>query len=342
MKFFFLSLGLPLLLIATFYSYKKSVIVSEIQKIDEKAYVSFLNSTNAEPCTYLRYRSTEWLIVGDSHNYAGWDFPSLAEGLGTNKLGSCIFGGFYVETLEILLDYWEKYKIHPKNIILGTSPRIFSETTSKTQSFKEHEKALNRDVDFISHKDFLKNLIRGKGFFEPVSKPNENHYNLITEMDDSKVDKYFETFKNKSYENWLKYIQAWQSSQNVTHVSGKICGWIKKYNINLYLVHIPESPFLTGMYTPEILKSYRENVAQFSRCSNQIFGPEQTQLMARNKFFINRWLDDSFPYASIYNANPVFDFQVYDLDHMNPVGAKVFTNDFLKKIKLETNIMGSN
>ncbi|MBI2602103.1 MAG: hypothetical protein HYW48_03520 [Deltaproteobacteria bacterium] len=315
-------------------------------ELEKRDYLANLRHSSVFGCRTFLGRKPSLLVLGDSHNYAAWDYNLLQRGFPNDVISSCTMGGWYLETLFLIFDLMDQKKFYPKKIIYGASPRQFAQMEDKEEALSVHKEYLRNEY---SAKDFAKDLFV---HIKTKQKPTLLHTSFLNEengirdnesgilgLDSANVANYFEKYPTKAQNEWRRVIEKWVFTSDLKQKISKICHFVKTHSLDLVVVHIPESPYLESLYGDSIWNEYNSTLEQFKKCG-QVIAERASKWEIDNRFFVNRTMDPNFPYHDISNANPISSDDTanysYDLDHLNFIGAKVFTRNFLMFNKIGT------
>ena len=321
--------------------------LKKVSQLAKEDYLSNLRENTTFGCKTFLARKADILVLGDSHAFAGIDFNTLANGLKTESLSACPVGAFYIETFPLIQNLIEKNEgqTHyvPKVIILGTSPRQFIDDKLKYFFFGVQRDYLEQQFTI---RDFLKGIKKTGLQFEELTTDktfvtqNKNlafHGPKIEGMTPQSASNYIETFPGKGTEYWRDFIEHSKFTDGIQEKIQKVCVFVKKKHIALFVVDIPESPFLEKMEAPTIRKKYLEILNQFSSCAKIVVEPPSYYGIDDRHFF-NRYLDEKFDYNTVKDLKHV-ESKDYDLDHMNLVGAHRFTKKFSAILEPEISVI---
>jgi hypothetical protein len=299
-------------------------------------------------CLSISRKQNDIVVFGDSHSYAAIDFYKLKELAGTEKISSCSMGGLYFETLIELLETLRSSSNHPKNIIYGLSLRQFTTGTDRQQQIIEHQKMISSAGD-ISKNIFLSIKNNIIGYFDKKDTDNiliQQRSNLlsrwtplINSLDKYSVDQLFEKLDHSAKQNWNKYLQQLKFIESNNASIDKFCYLIKKSNANLFLVDIPESPYLQNQYKLSDVEEYKKIITKLSQCSKKVIQLTNEQWGVDSRHFLNRSLKPVFNFEELLKLNnqapDALKSIAFDLDHINLVGAQIVTEKIYNEIKSE-------
>ena len=292
--------------------------------VNDDVYLGSLRESDMG-CGTILVRRPQAIVIGDSHSYAAWNFVVLQREL-HERIGACAFGGMYIETVLPLLHVIASISPTPAHIILGTSPRMFWEAANKPEQIKVHETALKN-----LHSD-LKPFYRH--FFLGTALPNANvkeslalhRSSLVALSEDQIVSKLSASHSTiMTLRDWDMRLRAARVSPAANTIKG-ICEQIQKMKVRFTVVHIPESPYLESQYPPSLWARYQQDLEQFRACTTELITATARDYGLSNRHFVDRLLVDDAGYASWSTSGPLRNDRAFDADHMNPLGAEVFTS----------------
>jgi hypothetical protein len=303
--------------------------------VGTSAYFEKLKSTDLEGCSLLKVTDADMVFVGDSHTYAGIDFAHVSKAFPQLEIGACPVGGFYLDTLVHFLTYSKNAGLTPEYIVYGAAPRQFVLTDSKDKVSEQMLTGLNKRFIYDDNLFFLRDFVKavsGRSLSEQNVILDPAHVENLSKLDPSETHVYFDRFKNKNYLEWQRQIGSWSFDPKLGESIKKICALITEMNSKLIVLHIPESPTLESMYGTELLKTY-ENALRSFDCADKILVADAASYGIDDRHFLNRRMVKDFPYDKIQKMEEIFSAQAYDLDHLNPVGAEVFSRKMTETLK---------
>ena len=321
-------------------------VSNKIADIDRSDYLVSLRENSTVGCSSFNQLKNDILVIGDSHAYAGIDFYRLKELTGSQKISSCTMGGLYFETLIELLKKIEAGGNYPTNIIYGLSLRQFTTGSDKEQQIAEHHKLIN-SIGYIDRNAFLNIKTNFLNYFddEHIKHVLVNERSnllaywvpLINNLDKNEVNRVFEELDHSAKHNWRKYLNQLKFiNENKSNIE-RFCKLINKIETNLFLVDIPESPFLQRQYKSAEIEDYKNVIAMLNQCSKKVVKLTNEEWGIEARHFLNRSLNKSFNFDEIVTlTNKAPDLQrsiAFDLDHINLVGAQIVTEKIYNEIK---------
>ena len=271
------------------------VLSNRITEVDRSEYLISLRENSTVGCLSFSQLRNNILVIGDSHAYAGLDFYKLAQLTGTQKISSCTMGGLYFETLIELLGKIESAPTKPKNIIFGLSLRQFTSGSDKEKQMAEHHTLIN------SAKPINRNLFLNiKNNFETYFTPEESKMLLkernqqvsywgpvFNALKAESVELLFDKLDHPGKYAWRKYFSQLKFLDSNKVNIEKFCTSINKIQANLFLVDLPESPYLESQYKKEDIEQYQLVIAELSKCSKGLVKMSRQEWGIESRHFLN-------------------------------------------------------
>lgn len=305
--------------------------------LSEVDYLANLRESSTFGCTTLVDRRPTLLFIGDSHSYTAWDYQSIAATYPNARIGACTMGGFYVETVESVLELLDMHHVYPQQMVYGTSPRQFAEFADKQEALAAQRASI---VSHYTVRDFVNDLLRHaktgrkRTLIHTTAAKDQDAYSkansALEKLAAAEADRYVQRFHNDSFERWSVRLADWHFTVSPEQDIRRICEFTRRHAIQLSVVRIPESPTLEAMYPPNVMRRYANVLEAFRVCAT-VFDPRGRQLLLDSRFFLNRTMAADYPYELVKQgvrmrfdslARPNYE---YDLDHLNLVGATLFT-----------------
>lgn len=322
---------------------------------DHRDYLASLRENSEIGCFTYRFHRPDLLFIGDSHSYADWDFVELERSLQSMKVSACAMGGLYVETateilstLEPATDGW------PKTVVYGVSARQFIDGKSKADQIIEHRRTLYAGVgwgkvfsgktDFERGFEVLKTVLRGGRLPEWKSwadqqKQLEFHGNQISDLNELGLTQMMLGIRNRSQSAWAEFLADAKITDDAMGQARRFCQVAQKKHVRLLLVDLPESPVLESLYSADLRSRYSEIRRELEKCGTWVKPGLEEARFKGNRFFVNRSMSSDYPYRRLTDALEMkketesFRNNLYDLDHMNLVGAHVFTGAMIPELR---------
>ena len=273
----------------------------------------------------------EILVIGDSHAYTAINYNLLAQLLGTESIGSCTLGGSYLETILIVLKQYETLGALPQTVIYTTSPRQFWVDENKTRQLAQHRVHIFASGygDMVNSVQNFLAYLSGKKLkehaFERLTEKERLAESAIESLDDAVIQKDLDHTKDKYLDIWKGRVDNCEYDKDVPKLLNELCQLIQRNHVNLYVVHIPESPWLESLYPEWITREYHAILHQLDTCARRVYIYSRTRPGLSNHHFVNRKLDPDYDYSQWNSPDFHFVDGIFDVDHMNRVGASRFT-----------------
>jgi hypothetical protein len=317
-------------------------------------------------CRNLPWKNSEVLIIGDSHTYSGLNFNLISKSWNNHDLSVCTIGGLNMKAIPLILKKIRKKKFIPKVVIYGASIFQFADRNNSHRALLKQKNVINQkgniklllksgikkimglpigvysesmEIDRLKkNKKFVQGSLPQLKFFDPNSNiANGSVFEGQAKgLSSEQVARYMNKFPNSSMKEWKSGMSELKifSPDLISRQVNKICSLIKYKDAKFYVVDIPVSPLARSMISPELLKTYIERIKIFESCADKILFPDTRSLGLGNQHFINRYMDGNFPYHNINEEKLIpHPFNDYDLDHMNLVGAELFSKFIVRSLR---------
>lgn len=322
------------------------VSISE-KNINKSEYLISLRESSTVGCSSFWERNNDILVIGDSHSYAAFDYYHLAQLVGTNKISSCTMGGLYFETLNYMLKKIASQRNTPKIIIYGASLRQFTNGSDKEQQIAEHYKLLTDGyqfsrLPFAEIRKYIEGLFQSRPNGDLVEQRSSNIKKwapIISRLDQTELNSVFDSVSNQSKEVWLKYLAQLKFQDDLNEQLTEFCRIVTDNKLKMIIVDIPESPYLSKLYSASQQATYSDILKHLSACSLKTVIFNNSEWGITNAHFINRDLDDNWNFNEIKRKGNELEAKlknnVYNLDHMNLIGSQLFTEKLNQSIRDE-------
>lgn len=292
-------------------------------------YLASLYGNGGVGCRTLRLRTPRVVFLGDSHTYAGWRLDEVETLLGV-PVGSCPLGALYAEVMPHLIDMIADQRLAPDLVVLGLSPRMFWESPTKASQIEEHERVL-RTLDLEVPP--LLEIMRGTwlmGAHQRLDASLARHAPLIENLDEQALDAALRRgrISPAAVATWRQRIGENRWNFQSRHLARAVCDRIVARGLRLAVVHIPESPFLESLYSRRDWSEYEAILGELSACAAVVVADRAPAYGLGNRHYVNRGLADTFRYDTLTEAGG----DHMDPDHMNLVGATVFSRQAAEKL----------
>jgi hypothetical protein len=329
-------LAILMIMVATFgagqffSSTIKSWVTVRAIAANEQDYLAALRNSNLG-CKTLFARIPDVIVVGDSHAYAGWDFNMLQQKL-RKSIGACMMGGIYIDSLVELVTKVADFK--PQHIILSLSPRMFWDSETKTAQIESHKSVISKlDGSLLKIRDlFIPHSFQGRQSLEMGQR--KKHAVGINSLEEYGI---LEALKaspdHVSIAAWARRLNIAQHQFTNKKVAiEKLCTMVRQSGVTFSVVYIPESPYLESKYDPNMWKEFEKDVQELGSCAKRVITQRSNFYGIGNRHFVNRYLLNSVSYEPFRNGTHITNDDSFDLDHMNQIGAAIFTQKITDKI----------
>lgn len=331
----FCLLTLLLLSLAVGAVYAAGALSRPDERLTDQEYLANLHG-NSEfgPATFLKRRA-KVLVIGDSHSYAGFDYNELARDLGVGSISACAMGGFYADTLPELVRLMREQDYRPAIIIYGFSYRQLFEGKNKQAQLAQHKRALTPErlpslkaaarnlwTSVLLLVDRERAMPRSAELDDANVALNAPHIKALHQLDPGRMA---DRAGHSGLKVWDGVIAAAAISEAQRGNLASLCALVRETGAELYVFGVPESPELERRYPEPLLRQGGETVAELKSCARVLRLRSAQAWGLGDEHFVNRGLKQGYEYARW--AEPGFrpDAQDFDPDHMNLVGARVFT-----------------
>lgn len=306
-------------------------------------YLASLRESSSFGCATAGLTQSELFFIGDSHSYAGWNFNNVSQLTGTPNISACMMGALYLETLPAIMQKFRENNGYPKKIVYGTSIWQFTNRKGKEAQLAQHTNLLNTfrsRYNLASARDMIKLAYKWKE--HPETSPGKalqrtlsTHFIKVESTRESSATGLIEKESTESKLIWKENQKSIVFEANIKEKIDAFCKLINREGIDLYVIDLPESPYMMANYKKEDLRTYEQILQQFRQCSQNIVMSDAASYGLGNRHFINRSMMDSFPYESLPDGTSGISLPyLYDIDHMNLIGATKFTQIAVKRLGL--------
>lgn len=131
------------------------------------------------------------------------------------------------------------------------------------------------------------------------------------------------------------YLNAGGPLPQVAEIVRRACGAIRRAGLRLGVIYIPESRWLNQRYTAAQRADFIRAASLFGACADWVDLSAFASTGYDNRYFVNRYLVDNYPYAGWQDLSAAQRWinedaverrwQFFDPDHMSAAGARVFS-----------------
>jgi len=315
----------------------------------ESDYLAAMRDTYLGYKTVL-YRDPEVLFFGDSHTYSSWDFQALQEGLPC-KAGCYSISGAFLENVCDLLDAIKAQGLSTRYLVIGLSPRMLFDSSDKQTYLQQFRRELatlgvpQENFVTLAKGEWRKvdRFVGGEGKVRETLPPLEAGLERVDPRDLRRfIDKNVSEFKMFHY--WLQCVEEGRPCPELPAVIEQIGRKAKECGVQIAVVYIPESRWLTELYTPDQRAHFHATCRELEKIAGLLDVEWYTRGGGDDRFFVNRFMLADYPY-DVWKKDgqaakqwidvdaPNREWQLFDADHMNLAGAKEFTRSVTPSIR---------
>jgi hypothetical protein len=282
-------------------------------------------------CRTLRMRRPDIVFIGDSHSYAGWDFGEIERATG-QRVGGCLLGGLYLESIPDVLSAMETLPVRPKKVVLGLSPRMFWDSTTRAQQTAANLDVIKEIRDGRFPTFALRRQILEQTGEEPADGLEiERHRQMIAAIPNDNIETKLDSEADRipDYVWWRERLKDIRIVDQARATIARICRLVSEQGLRLYVVHMPESPYLEAKYPPGMWDDYIGMAGELRACAAEVSMRTTAEYGLDNHDYLDRFLSNT-GYDQWLSNRPLRNGYEFDLDHLNRFGARQFTRQFLK------------
>jgi len=328
-------------------------VISDI--VSTKAFLSTLQNKTTDACTSMAYMDRiDVVIVGSSLAYADIDPLILSEEFGGQSVAVCALSGWNTDYFVPFFKYLKEHNIAPARLIWLADDSSHIRVHLHDERLKQAEGALfNAEFRNKLTQKWVETLGTKEAFekaLEDYQKRLEFHSERLRNLsveDVTKIALETDFASETAVLNIAK--KAKPVPQNIDKLR-KLCANISQRSIIFDIVIAPgpttsEEILSDSIKSSQALESvslesyYQKNVP----CVRSIVSKPLAEWNLDNRYFLNRDLRDDYPYdiwenpalfSESYEALGRRDqLRFYDANHLNGVGATIFTKSFVESLK---------
>lgn len=341
----FMALGLQI----TLYSWPSTITSHGIERAyfraliakHERDYLFRLRDTHLG-CKTLAYRDPHLAFLGDSHSYAGWDYPGLQDRLRPVTIGNCALAGMFPENIEDFVALVTAAGLSTRYVVFGIQPRMFWDVPERADRVAQARQML---FEVRQPRENLPALVTGRWrqiepFVGAAGTEPAKIDRLVAEtdrLDGAVVDR---TLANGAHDMyalnfWLGFVKEGGPLADAPAIVHRACTAIRRAGLRLAVVYVPESRWLHQHYTAAQREDFIGHAGLFNECADWVDTSAFTSMGYDNRYFVNRYLVDGYPYSGwqdpaaakrwIAEKDVERRWQFFDPDHMSAAGAREFS-----------------
>jgi len=298
---------------------------------DRRDYLASLNNRTYVGCLMIRHVRPEFVVVGDSHAYAGIDYPLLGDALGVENVGACALPGAYFESVLTLFEAWRDESYAPRRMMLSVGYRMFVDGASRSSRRDQHRELL---FDHQLRQTQVHRWVVAEANGQPAfgdtyaayRARQERHRTAIEALDLGAIRGALDDANSGQPAIWRDEVPTWSALNKTNADIDRFCAEVRRLRIVLDVVHFPETPFAEGFYTDAQHAEYERILARLQGCARRVVWRSTAEWGLDERHFVNRRLEDDYDYG-LWGVTDLdtLDRAPIDLDHLNAVGAYEFT-----------------
>jgi hypothetical protein len=293
-------------------------------------------------CETIAYRDPEIVFLGDSHSYAGWDYPVLQDRLRPMRVGNCALAGMFPENIADFAALVATAGLSTKYVVFGIQPRMFWDVPERPDRVTRARRMM---AEAREPRENLPTMITGRWrqidpFIGSAMTEPQKIARLDSEaksLDGATVDRTLAGNEQTIYalNFWLGYVNEGGPLHDVPALVQRACDAVRATGLRLAVVYIPESRWLNEHYSAAQRRDFMHNAMLYRQCADWIDMSAFESMGYDNRFFINRYLVDNYPYAGWQRVSIAHQWmaenaterrwQFFDPDHMSAAGAREFS-----------------
>ncbi|MEL6567051.1 MAG: hypothetical protein AAFQ22_01440 [Pseudomonadota bacterium] len=292
------------------------------------------------------------VIVGNSHVFDGIDVHELAEAYPGKSVGVCALGHWNTDAFAPFLGYLDDQGLAPERVIwvadLGTLGVV--PTSAEFQTYYEalfSEPSVRAETQDV----WTENIENGR----PALGVSETDYaNGLAQMHEALADvdpqnveaivRAHDLHDEIATRQLLKQLEL--NPRNDRNLR-QLCAGITQRSITLDIVVYPLLPTTielgdAGTADTELAMDIGGYLTETMECARRVVDAPLAEWQLDARHFINRWdtpgydyglWNDAESFAARYDALSGPDrARLFDTDHLNPVGAKIFTRELVRRL----------
>ncbi len=315
------------------------------QIVQEDEFLMGLHSKAAEGCVALKHgQNIDIVIIGSSHAYAAIDLYVLKSTLGKKRVAICALPTWNTDFLHPFMTFLAKENLSPKRLIWVADAGV-------PLKLGQHDKRLDYAREILSDSNmqkkisdaWIENIEAGlpplKLSKELYQKQRRLHHDKITSLSLAQVKQRLEAFPMVSESNLAPVLNTAKINPQNKNNLRRFCTDLKlrRMELDIIIAPVPEiTSKLIAKYNPgadyaDLSEFLEANVT----CAQSVISPTLNDWGLDERYFMNRFLKEDYAYDiweksedfSLFYENLPRRSQInfYNPDHMNPVGAVVFS-----------------
>ena len=320
--------------------------------IQSDVFLMGLNGKHGEGCIALKYmQDVDIIIIGSSHSYAAIDPYVLQQNIEGKRVGICAISSWNTDYLHEFMQFLNRENISPKRIIwmadlavpitLGLHEKRFENAkailSDTTTQLRISDKWLAKTEEGLPPLGISKDAYKNRQTF---------HGNALSALSLTAVKERLDTFTEVRDGNIIEVLKTARINPANEKNLRRFCTDLKLRGIDLEIVLPPIPDRTASLFSQHGPKFQYTDLSSFLDanlpCLKGISSESLIGWGLDERYFINRSLYDDHPYE-IWNTPDEFGPyytnlrqalkpRFYSPDHLNPVGAVIFTKELAQLI----------
>ena len=323
------------------------------QIVQDDEFLIGLHNKHSQGCVALKHLAdVDTVIIGSSRAYASIDAYALKEALNGQRIGICAISSWNTDFLHEFITFLEKEDVSPKRLIWIVDSAV-------PLRLGLHEKRLEYAKAVFSDSELQKKMsdkwVENKDAKLPILGLSKDaylermtfHKNQIENIPVNVVRDRLDTFEEVAIGNLAKVMATAKVNPFNTKNLRRFCTDLKLHGINLDIVVSPVPNKVASLVSQSMPDSEVSNLLSFfeihTPCAKNIIDQSLEDWRLDERHFMNRNLKDDYPY-DIWNVpeefgshyadmSPRLQPRFYSPDHLNAVGAHIFTKELADIIR---------
>lgn len=272
----------------------------------------------------FQIKNLDIIFIGDSHIYSGINLE-IINSKRKNLILICSLPSISFSNNMKLFENLQK-QYNPKKIFIGLSPFQFLTADDQKERERQHQ--------------FLKLVDRNPYSFQfhSLKKTTQHFLNPISEKTialkqskfiQSKDDEFFKSYKDSiNYQVNNVLIKRYNNfemndKKNLNYIKN-FCSKYQKYKNEIVFLDVPTPYFFNENF--KFNKNYNDYIEEIGKCFN-VLKSKNIKELKKKKYFFDRY------YKFSNNNEEFLSSKLYDISHLNYVGAYIYTNFIFNKFK---------
>jgi hypothetical protein len=296
------------------------------------------------------------IVIGPSVVHASIDARIFARRLAPRATAVCALPGWKISHMDFLFEFLDQENLNPKQIIWMVEPRTMRSTSSALRSTARIRNLLtNRWSHEEMQQVWRAQLDASQTPFEfdadTVNDRTERLSNSLDNLDPATVHSILDRSGNFMEQRLVETMASPSIAKlaGADSVMSRICAQLERRGIELdiLMAPLPERTIrkVASSRNPNLPKTVALAAEEFEQglpCARQVIGLTAEEWGLDVRHFVNRLATPDYNYG-IWRSSQAYEthmqglsrrekFSIYDPNHLNPVGARLFTNRLIDAI----------